>query len=83
MKTPQGSRGRARRRGTTEVQTGAVAAAMATRVPGKGKRGAAPGDLSSAAANEDRLAANRRRAARVRTRDSWSADGSARRGRAL
>ena len=70
MKTPEGSRGRARRRGKTEVQTHAIAAAMAMRVPAKGKRGAAPSDLSTAAATGDRLAANRRRAARVRTGDS-------------
>jgi len=80
MKTPQGSRGRTRRRGKSEAKTQELAAAMAARLAGTGNRGAGPGHLSTAAAG-DRLAANRRRASRVRTGDSWSGDGSARRGR--
>jgi hypothetical protein len=73
MKTPQQPRGRARRGKTGEqdheAATQAMAAAMATRVRGNGKGGAAPGGLATAAAG-DRLAANRLRAARVRTGDS-------------
>ena len=69
MKVPPQPWGRARRRGKPEAQTQALAAAMATRRAGKGKRGAAPGQLSTAAAG-DRLAANRLRASRVRTGDS-------------
>ena len=74
MKTPEQPRGRARRPGKAaehdhEAATQALAAAMATRVRGNGKGGAQPGQLSTAAAG-DRLAANRRRASRVRTGDS-------------
>jgi hypothetical protein len=76
MKTPQQPRGRARRGGKFgehdhEVATQAIAAAMAKRVRGTGKGGAAPAsDGPGTAAVGDRLAANRRRASRVRTGDA-------------
>ena len=74
MKTPQQPRGRGRRRGKAGeidqgVSTQALAAAIEGRLGGKGKRGAAPGGLATAAAG-DRLAANRYRASRVRTGDT-------------